>query len=244
MAEHRVYQLEFIKKVHLSADIWQFQFGKPNGFEFTAGQFMEYHLPQTKADDRGEQRWFTISAAPSENYLSITTRIFERRSSFKSTLNELEPGKTVEAKGPMGKFVLPSDDHASILIAGGIGATPFRSQIKELLDSSSSKPLTLIYAAKAAEELVFDDIFTQAATHLEQFQYIKIVESAPANWDGRIGKITDELVAEAAGVLRDQLVYVSGPEPMVEAFGPRLEKLGFSAANIKQDWFPNYTDEF
>ena len=36
------------------------------------------------------------------------------------------------------------------------------------------------------------------------------------------------------------MVYVSGPEPMVEAFASVLDELGVTKENLKTDYFPGY----
>ena len=49
-----------------------------------AGQFFHYVLHHEPTDDRGSDRWFTISSAPSEGFIMITTRIAaEKGSTFK-----------------------------------------------------------------------------------------------------------------------------------------------------------------
>lgn len=240
----QTYQLPFAGKEHLTSDIWRFSFGKPEGFTFTAGQYMQYHLPHPHADDRGEKRWFTISAAPTEPNITITTRIFERMSSFKHALNLLTPGQSIAASGPEGDFTLPADNSPAILIAGGIGVTPYHSMVQQLLDSQQSHRLTLIYGAKQPADLVYRDVFVRAEQTLSDFHLIEIVDSPDAGWRGETGQITDELIRQAATRYQAPIAYVSGPEPMVDAFEPRLGKLGFDKAHIKQDWFPNYVDSF
>ena len=41
--------------------------------------------------------------------------------------------------------------------------------------------------------------------------------------------------------LTDCLVYVSGPEPMVEALGEALREAGLPDPQLKEDFFPGYT---
>jgi ferredoxin-NADP reductase len=53
------------------------------------------------------------------------------------------------------------------------------------------------------------------------------------------GRVMEELLPN----LRECLVYVSGPEPMVEAIGDQLREMGMPDANLKQDFFPNYTEK-
>lgn len=239
------YNLEFVGKTHLTSDIWRFEFKKPADLSFTAGQFMQYSLPHAQVDDRGAKRWFTISAAPTEPVITITTRIFEKMSSFKHALNSLPAGSSIYATGPDGDFVLPTDKKQPVvMIAGGIGVTPFHSQIKELVDKAESRPITLIYGAKTPADFVYNDVFAQAAKQSPSFHLVRVVGTPDAAWQEQTGQITDDMIRVAAPDIATTAIYVSGPEPMVDSFKPRLLKLGFSEISIHGDWFPGYTDHF
>jgi len=245
------FNLQFVSKTHLTSDIWRFDFAKAAELKFTAGQYLEYSLPHPDMDDRGTKRYFTISAAPTDQVISITTRIFERMSSFKHALNSLEAGASIYATGPDGDFTLPADKtRAVVLIAGGIGVTPYHSQIQELLDTAEDdtdgqkQPITLIYGAKTTADFVYSDVFERAAGQLPHFQLIRVLGESDPSWHETTGQITDQLIQQATPDVATTDIYVSGPEAMVEAFKPRLLKLGFSNVHIHQDWFPGYIEHF
>src|SRR3989344_6104044 len=73
--------------------------GKPGKkISWLPGQYLHYELPHPDADDRGVERWFTISAPPYEGLPTITTRFdTDRSSTFKKPLRKLEPGTEIEA---------------------------------------------------------------------------------------------------------------------------------------------------
>jgi ferredoxin-NADP reductase len=52
------------------------------------------------------------------------------------------------------------------------------------------------------------------------------------------------MIKDAIGDMAECEIYVSGPEPMVEAFKPMLMEMSIKEENIHQDWFPNYTEKF
>jgi ferredoxin-NADP reductase len=41
---------------------------------------------------------------------------------------------------------------------------------------------------------------------------------------------------------QDTIIYVSGPEPMVEDFDKQLKDAGMNEERVKGDYFPNYPD--
>ncbi len=106
-----MFSLIFIKKEQLTAKIAAFYFAKPKGFLFLPGQYLQMTLPHDSADERGSNRFFTISSAPEEEYIMITTR--KGKSTFKQTLFQHKKGAEINCFGPMGTFVL---DEASLKI--------------------------------------------------------------------------------------------------------------------------------
>jgi ferredoxin-NADP reductase len=96
--------LTLAKKERLTSEITAFYFSKPDGFNFLSGQYLRLTLPHEGSDDRGTNRFFTISSAPEEDQICITTRKGE--SSFKHALFQLESGAKVSCYGPIGRFTL------------------------------------------------------------------------------------------------------------------------------------------
>lgn len=74
-------------------------------------------------------RPFTLASAPTENIIKVTMKITDNASDFKKAMLELNKGMKISMSGPVGSFYL-KDDRPTILIAGGIGITPFRSILK------------------------------------------------------------------------------------------------------------------
>src|SRR5436305_835670 len=95
------------KKLEVS-NVYSFVWQPDQPVTWEAGQYLHYILPHPDEDDRGIARWFTISAAPFEKHIMLTTRFdTERSSTFKRALKSLEIGAEVESDdGPMGTFVI------------------------------------------------------------------------------------------------------------------------------------------
>ena len=237
-------KLIFKGKNNLTSDIWKFDFEKPNGFSYVAGQYVQLIIEDSEADKRGTKRWFTLSSSPSENDLSITTRLVEEHSTFKGDLAKLRAGEEIEAGEPEGEFVLPKTGKL-LWIAGGIGVTPFHSQAKYLLDKEETRDIILVHGNRSPKDIAYRELFELAAERINGFVYAPIVENfSSTTWTGKTGKIDEAALLECAPDLTDRIAFVSGPEPMVEAFKPRLVKMGVAAENIHQDWFPGYEDDF
>src|SRR3989344_7668 len=132
-------------------NVTTFWFKPERPLAYTAGQFIEMYLPHDNPDERGIKHWFTLSSSPTEELVSITTKLAgAKSSSFKKTLFALRPGVEIKIVEPMGDFVLPKDIGIPLIfVAGGMGITPFRSIIKWLSDRNEKRDITLLYAASA-----------------------------------------------------------------------------------------------
>lgn len=206
-------------------NIRTFVFDKPDK-AWRPGQYQKYVLPNVVGDDDAKTRYFTIASAPSENVVHISTRVSD--SAFKQALNALKPGEQIEVEELDGDFTW-DDDTRVVLVAGGIGVTPYRSFLVERAASSKAIPAHLLYFGRDenfAFKAEFDSI---AAGHPELTVDYVVGEQISA--ENIIAK-----APEAAG----QVVYLSGPEGLVDAVGEDLTKRGVS---IKQDWFPGYTEQ-
>ncbi len=227
-------------KEEIAQNLYSLWFRPQKPLRYTAGQFTEIRLPLEEADGRGDKRWFTLSSSPTEELLAITTRLDPvRPSAFKQKLFSLDAGTELSFAEPMGDFVLPrKKDTPLVFVAGGIGITPMRSMIKWLSDTGERRPITLLYAARTLEEVAFRELFTRASINF------KIILSKPApDWTGSIGRLSTDTILELPGVGQNALIYVSGPEPMVETFYKDLQQKGIAEHRLVMDYFPGYSFE-
>jgi ferredoxin-NADP reductase len=68
-----------------------------------------------------------------------------------------------------------------------------------------------------------------------------VVSEPSEAWGGERGRITAEMVLGVEKPGEDTLIYVSGPEPMVEDLEKDLKAAGIKKAQLVLDFFPNYT---
>lgn len=223
--------LTLFEKEHLVDNVWAFRFKPSEPLTWVAGQYVRVELPHDNPDEEGTKRWFTNSAAPYEGILQITTRVTD--STFKQALFGLETGSTrlqlIEA--PEGDFVWQNSELPIVFVAGGIGVTPFRSIIKQRIHDSQPVNLSLVYGSRTPE-VPFKNELTEW-TNADPTLNVHYVSGNP---------LTAENLAAEIPTLNSSLVYLSGPEPMVESLGDDLKSHGLPEAQLKQDFFPNYDE--
>lgn len=223
----------------IAGNIITFWFEPERPVDYIAGQYVEMTLPHPHPDERGIKHWFTLSSSPTDAPLiSITTKFPPKDSSFKMALRALKVGASVDISAPMGDFVLPKDPQIPLVfVAGGIGITPFHSIIKLLHATKQERDITFLYSVGIEHEMVFQKLFEHYG-----MKRIIVVSKPEGGWDGETGQLTGKRILELAKPAEDALIYISGPEPMVESFQADLEKLGIEKSRLVGDFFPGYTN--
>lgn len=222
--------LRFLERKPEVPNVYSFLFEPEKRVSWQPGQYLHYELPRPDADNRGVSRWFTISAAPFEKHIMLTTRFDPgRSSSFKKSLKKLEEGTEIEAGEPRGDFVVQPGASRHIFIAGGIGITPYRSMLEQLDRDGKELNADLMYANRD-DNLVFGDELRELQKKHPEFKLIPFIGDK---------RITEKNVKK---YLPDEKAafYLSGPRPLVENYQTMLEDLGVSAERIKTDYFPGY----
>ena len=223
--------LKLVYKENLVDNVWAFRFQPSKLFAWTAGQYVRVELPHDNPDEEGTKRWFTNSAAPYEGVLQITTRI--TNSTFKQALARLIKGGELQLiENHEGDFVWQDSELPIVFIAGGIGVTPFYSILKQRTNDQLPIDVMLIYGARS-EAIPFKEELAQWAVNNADFN-VKYVLGEP---------LTVEKLTELEPSLNLSLVYLSGPESMVEALGKSLKAHGLPEAQFKHDSFPNYNEQ-
>ncbi len=234
-------RIVFDHREQVTPTIWTFAFRPDKPLHYIAGQYAEIQLPHSNPDSRGEQRWFTISSAPGDALVRITTKLTEKDgSSFKHALLALRPGAVLNISEPMGDFVLPKDTSIPLIfVAGGIGITPMYSMVKWLHETGEQRPITLLHTVQSAGDLIFVDLF-----RTYDLAFVPIVSRASKDWQGETGTLTGERIMKFAGPAHaaNGLFYFSGPEPMVENLIAEIKRFGVAPHRIVMDYFPGYAE--
>jgi ferredoxin-NADP reductase len=226
-------KLKLIERKPLFPDVESFIFESDDTVSWQPGQYMHYVFPHPSEDDRGEERWFTISAPPYQKNITITTRFTdEKSSSFKKALHDMKVGDTIEADGPKGKFVIEDMAKKYVLVSGGIGVTPYRSMLLQFDHDGKMPDIELLYANRD-ENFVFGDELSALEAKYPNFKIKKFVG------DRHIEAADLKPYAED----ETKTIYLSGPEPMIEAFEKLLQDMGVPEDRLKTDFFPGYPAE-
>ncbi|MFD1721720.1 FAD-dependent oxidoreductase [Amnibacterium endophyticum] len=127
-----------------------------------AGQYLELHLPHRGADRRGVRRSLTIVSPPDpeDGRVRVAVRTRPPGSTFKRALDALPVGAELRAVTVTGGFTLPDDRGAPlVLVASGIGLTPFVSQLahgaRQVAGGAPPRDVQLVVRVPAADEVAY-----------------------------------------------------------------------------------------
>ncbi|CAA9575187.1 MAG: Flavodoxin reductases (ferredoxin-NADPH reductases) family 1 [uncultured Truepera sp.] len=105
---------------------------------YLAGQHGLWLVP------RGGVKPFTVASAPEEEFVTLGTSL-NSQSRFKRALVTLAVSSTVRLFGPIANFSLDRTAPTVVMLAQGIGVTPFRSMLRHQALSSADRYSTLIH---------------------------------------------------------------------------------------------------
>lgn len=212
----RPYRLPFLDSRKESPTTATFRFSTSGtGFRYRPTQFIALHI---EVDDPwGPLRRFSLSSSPTEEgILSITTKL--TGSPYKEALQSLRPGDPGFVAGPFGHFIL-EEKRPAILVAGGIGISPFRGMMRYAADRTLDQPIRLLYSARTPDEFVFRDEIEDITRLWPQLQVTYTVSrpgESKTPWSGRTGRIDGSLIRTAAEELDAPVYYACGTPGMVD----------------------------
>lgn len=240
MANH---QVRLKHGVEVADGTMAFHFHKPAGFQFKSGQAADLVLADpVNPQGEGLRHAFSIVSAPFEDELVFATRM--RDSEYKRVLRALQPGSHVTVDGPFGSLTLHKDRaRPAVLIAGGIGITPFMSMLRQAAQDRLPQHLLLLYSNRRPEDAAFlaelqalekrHEYFRLAATMTE-------IGKSSQLWQGATRPLDADFIKSATAALAAPVYYLVGPPGMVGAMRQILNDIGVDDDDIRSENFYGY----
>ena len=235
------YTVKLLAKQPVAQGTMAFHLEKPAGFEHRPGQAFEVILPGAAEGEEGRHA-FSIVSAPHEGELVFATRM--RDSVYKRTLGALPLGASLDIDGPFGSLTLHKKaERPGVLIAGGIGITPFMSMLRSAAEQRSEQALVLLYSNRRPEDTAFLAELQQLARRHPQLRLVATMTDmahSTQTWDGATGIIDGAFVQRAIAGLPAPIFYVAGPPALVEAMRNTLVAAGVDEDDVRSEEFYGY----
>lgn len=136
---------------------------------------------------------------------------------------QVEVGSTLTISSPNNLFALDPNAGRHVLIAGGIGITPFLAQLHEL--EGGDTDYELHYAFRSPEHGAFQDDLS-SGPHAGRTRFY--IDSLERKLD---------LAALCAGLTDDAHLYVCGPKPLIDAVIATAAKAGIAEQRVHWEQF-------
>ena len=208
-------RLEYVGQRPIGDETVELTFRPQRPLKFVPGQYVELDLGPSGApsDQRGLRRMLSISCAPGGD-VTVAVRVPEKPSHFKQALLGLAPGQVVRASSVGGDFVWGSAKRPLLLVAGGIGVTPYLSQLRA--ERADGADVVLVYGTTAHELPYAAELAGTGA------RVVVVSEEPPTNlpehWKHVASPfITADIIREAVPDQAGRRAFISGPPAMVDA---------------------------
>lgn len=198
------------------------------------GQWAEIDAGRTRPDGRGRRRVLSLVPA-GPDAVAVAFSVRDKPSAFKRALMAAPVGSAVRATTVGGDFLLPDDPTRPVLmIAGGIGVTPFLSQIEH--GGPRDMVLVLVCPTGMPPPYLRRLARTRARVVIVSPDP---VPGLPPRWTWYRGsRLTDAALRSAMPDLPRRAAYVSGSPDLVRRARTVLREVG--VRHVRTDAFPGY----
>lgn len=190
--------------------------GKELGYE--PGQFAFVVFENSEVGD--EEHPFSLSSSPTWSKIRLSVK---KSGDFTSSLASLKKGGKAKLYGPYGQFSRRalSTNKEILMIAGGIGITPFLSMVNYFKSKNLKINYKLIYSYKNDSEDVYKPELMEICgdklvTHVSE----------------KRGHLNTKIVKDLTGDLINKLVLLCGPRRMMSDLTSQFLSAGVKRQNI------------
>jgi dihydroorotate dehydrogenase electron transfer subunit len=206
--------------VPLARDTFRVRFRCPEiASQIVPGQFLMLRLADLNDPLIGRPLALYDTVLDSDGHPDSIDLVYLVKGKFTSRLQHCRAGQQLVVWGPLGNGFSPQPTDHLVMVAGGIGQTPFVALGQEALGrrrygdpprpSATAQRVTLCYGARNVEYLV----------GVEDFQAcgIEVCVATDDGSSGHHGLVTELLEQRLASSQVTRHIVCCGPEPMMEA---------------------------
>ena len=204
------------------------------------GQFLTFEV-QPKESKKPVLRCYSLSEQPLNDYYRVTIRKVPDGLSSTYFHDEIQEGDYLNVRAPAGVFHIDLEDYAPIvMLAGGVGITPFLSMFHAIAEQTPGREAWLIYSARTASDLVLAKELERLAG-LGRNLHVHFTLNEKSDGDKALRNVHYEMVTPQ---LLDRLLpsvnydfYMCGPPPMMVALEKGLKEWGVKKQHIHYENF-------
>jgi glycine betaine catabolism B len=208
--------------------------------EYLAGQHIDVRLVAEGGYEA--RRSYSITSAPGSTNLELLVERLPDGEVSSFIADVLEPGDTLEIRGPIGGHFTwsPSNRRPLALIAGGSGIAPLMSMIRHRAAAPDpSVPALLLYSVRNWLHMAYADELEALAVSDASFSFVAATTREPGRRSGDFSRRLDSemlgTVLERFGGQGELACFVCGATNFVETAATALVGLGVAAEAVKTE---------
>lgn len=156
----------------------------------------------------------------------------------------MQIGSAIEISEAGGSLILHSNiSKPAVLLAGGIGITPFMSILRNAAHEKLGHKIFLFYSNRKPEDAAFIGELENIAKQNLNFTLVATMtqtEKSERKWTGETGYIDAEMLKRYVTELQGPIYYLAGPPSMVAAMRQTLNGAGILDDDIRSEDFSGY----
>lgn len=185
-------------------------------YQYKPGQYLTFRF---KVNDKIYHRCFSLSSTPGkDDFLRITVKLNGEVTNY--LLNEARIGDRIEALYPVGDFEIDNSNDHHVMVAGGSGITPFFSMINYLLKFKPDQRITLLYANRTENNIIFKEQLDELQRKHPKFDYTDYISGQK------------RIEIEDIKPFNQASIYVCGPNSLKESIRNIFKELDGSSSKI------------
>lgn len=212
---------------------YQFELVQPNTMEFAAGQYVSVAV-----GTQGHRRSYSIVSTP-DNTHGFELFLDPKPDGLGSQFMEgLQFGDTIQVLGPMGKFVVQSQDVSIplVFIATGSGIAPMKSMLYDQLQKhGKERHMTLYWGLRYETELCWQEDLKDLVANFPNVLFHPVISKAKNAWPLCHGRVTDCLSVHAVDPQAEY--YICGNAQMIQDVMGVLQTREVPSAQIFHEKF-------
>jgi ferredoxin-NADP reductase len=203
---------------------------------FDPGQFAMIHLYNPDGSV-WKKKPYSMSSSP----LNLTSLEFGIKiaGDFTQKMAQLKKGDIIGIEMPYGVFTYKKDIYKNtVMLAGGIGITPFVSMIRYARVAAPKNAITLMYFNVNEKEIAYKKTFDELSRDYPQFSIRYFVDKPLSpEWSGGSGFIDEEKIQKTVSSFEDGYFLMCGPAPFMQTAQKILESKNVPKNHIKREVF-------
>jgi ferredoxin-NADP reductase len=212
-------------------------------FNYQPGQYamISYRNERGQLEDKHA---FSLASSPTN--VDVVCFGIKLEGAFTRGLLNLQVGDELRVFGPYGQFCYEELRYPdAVMIAGGIGITPFFSALNYANDYKLNNKLALIYSARTqAGATFYPEIKTLQAKNSNLKTLFSFTEEASVSGTNVINQRLDaNIIKNFVGDVTGKTFFICGPSLFMAAMVANLLSLGVTRTQIKMEEFSMIPDK-